>query len=488
MSRALRIAIIGAGPGGICAAIQLRRAGHTDITIFEKADAPGGTWYLNQYPGCACDVPAHLYSFSFELKRDWSRPYAEQPEILEYFNHCVDKYGLRPHMRLSTAITDAYWDEECTLWRLVTEHQEEVEADVVISALGMFNELNHPEINDLEKFTGTVFHSARWDRDHDLTGERVALIGTAASAVQCLPLIAAQADQLYVFQRSASWVLPKVDDPFTPEQLDAFRNDPVAARNYRLEIWRNLEALITFSKPRVLAASERAGLRNLEVVNDPEVRRKLTPTVPWGCHRPLTSNVFYPVFNQPNVELVTEPIVRTTADEIVTADGTARGVDTIILATGFHPTKYLSAINVVGRKGERIADAWNAGAQAYLGITTSGYPNLFMLYGPNTNNGSILFMIECQVAYVVRMIDRMRREGLAWFDVRRDVMDAYNDEIQRDLDHVAVWQGACNNYYRAESGRIVTQWPRTMAEYRDRTMRPDDEAYEVHFGAPLGQV
>ena len=488
MKRQKRVVIIGAGPGGICAGIRLKHAGYDDFVVIDKAPSIGGTWFHNRYPGCACDVQSHLYSFSFEIKRDWSRPYATQPEILEYMEHCVDKYGLAPHLRLSTTVTGAHWDDECTLWRLITDTGEEIEADIVISALGMFNDLNYPDIPGLDTFSGTKFHSARWDHDHDLNGERVAVIGTAASAVQFLPTVASKAGQLFVFQRSANWVLPKVDETFTAEQLESFRTDPIAARQQRWDVWRRVEGVITFSNPEMLKAAEEAGLRNLETVKDPEVRRKLTPHVPWGCHRPLSSNDYYPIYNQPYVELVTETIERVTSSGIVTNDGTERAVDTIILGTGFKTTRYLSAIDVVGRGGQRIDDAWNDGAQAYLGITTAGFPNLFMLYGPNTNNGSILFMIECQVSYVLRQLDRMTEEGLAWIDVRPDVMAEYNEELQRDIDKVDVWQAACQGYYRSPSGRIVTQWPHTMAEFRDRTMRPDPDAYDAHYGVPLGRL
>jgi cation diffusion facilitator CzcD-associated flavoprotein CzcO len=486
MGHRKRVIIIGAGPGGICAAIRLKHAGFTDLVIVDKASGVGGTWYHNKYPGCACDIQSHLYSFSFEIKRDWTRPYATQPEILEYMEHCVDKYGLAPHLRLSTAVKAAFWDDECTMWRVVTDKGEEIEADIVISALGMFNDLNYPDIEGLDSFTGTMFHSARWDHDHDLNGERVAVIGTAASAVQFLPTVASRAGQLTVYQRSANWVLPKVDDIFTSEQLDHFRTDPIAARQIRWDVWRRVEGVITFSDPAMLKAAEEAGLKNLETVRDPEVRRKLTPHVPWGCHRPLSSNDYYPIYNQPNVELVTEPIEHITTNGIKTIDGVERTFDTIILGTGFKTTRYLSAIDVVGRGGQRINDAWHDGAQAYLGITTAGFPNLFMLYGPNTNNGSILFMIECQVSYILRQLERMADEGLAWIDVRREVMADYNAELQRDLDNVAVWQAACQGYYRSPSGRIVTQWPHTMAEFRERTMRPDVDAFEVHHGVPLG--
>jgi cation diffusion facilitator CzcD-associated flavoprotein CzcO len=480
-----RIVVIGAGPGGICTGIKLKQAGIENFVILEKGDGVGGTWFHNRYPGAACDVQSHLYSFSFEIKKDWLRPYATQPEILEYLEHCVAKYGLTSHIRLGTEVRGAYWDEECTLWRVVTEHGDEIAADVVISAIGMFNDLNFPDIPGLADFGGTMFHSARWDQNADLDGKAVAVIGSAASAVQFVPEIAKRAGQLTVFQRSANWVGPREDAPFTPEQLEAFQSDPLAARRKRWQIWRTIEGVITFSDPEILRRAEAAGRANINAVNDPELRRKLTPATPFGCQRPLSSNVYYPTFNRPNVELVTEAIDRIGAKSTITVDGTERFAEVIILATGFKTTKYLSAIEVSGREGKGIDEAWSEGAQAYLGITTSGFPNLFMLYGPNTNNGSILFMIECQVAYILRQLRRMDDEQIAWMDVRRQAMEDYNTELQHHLDAVEVWQAGCHGYYRGPSGRIVTQWPHTMAVYRDRSMRPDPHTYELHHGAPL---
>ena len=475
--RRRRVVIIGAGPGGICAAIKLREAGYDDVVVLEKADGVGGTWHHNSYPGAACDVQSHLYSFSFELKRDWSRPYATQPEILAYLEHVVDAYGLAPSIRLGTAVRRATWDDQSATWRLLTEHGDEVEADAVVSAVGMFNELNWPDIAGLDAFGGTVFHSARWDHGHDLTGERVAVIGTAASAVQFVPEIAPRVGRLHVFQRAANWVGPRADASFSDEEIERFRTDPMAALQQRWKVWRTIERVITFSDPELLRLSEAAGLANLATVEDPEVRAKLTPATPFGCQRPLSSDTWYPTFNRPEVELVTDPIARVTPTGIVTADGVERRVDTIIVATGFKTTRYLSAFEVVGRGGVAIDQAWSDGARAYLGITTAGFPNLFMLYGPNTNNGSIIFMLECQVAYLVRHLQRMDAEGLDWIDVRPEVVEAYNAGLQRDLDQVSVWQAGCHNYYRGPGGRIVTQWPHTMAAYRERTTRRDDDAY-----------
>lgn len=460
-------------------AIKLLDAGIDSFTIFERAPAVGGTWFHNTYPGCACDIQSALYSFSFEIKRDWSRPYGPQPEIQEYFEHCVEKYGLAPHLQLSTAVTSAHWDDGRAVWNLVTEHGDEHEFDVVVSAVGMFNGLVWPDIAGLDSFAGTVFHSARWDHDHDLAGERVAVVGTAASAVQFVPEIAPAVGQLHVFQRTPNWVLPKEDVPYTPEQLERFRTVPEAILEERRAIFERIDPLITFSDQTIVAASQEFAAANIAVVGDPAVRAKLTPDFPHGCKRPLTSNDWYPVFNRPNVELVTETIEKVTSDGIVTDDGVCRPVDTIILATGFETTKYLSAIDVTGREGQHVGDEWSDGAQAYLGVTVAGFPNLFMLYGPNTNNGSILFMIENQVAYILRHVRRMDDESLAWVDVRADAMAAYNDALQQDLDGVEVWQVSCNNYYRGPNGRIVTQWPHSMTEYETRTGADDFDAYEV---------
>jgi cation diffusion facilitator CzcD-associated flavoprotein CzcO len=475
-----RIGIIGAGPGGLCAAIRLRQEGYTDVVVWERADGVGGTWRRNSYPGCACDIPSHLYCFSFEPKVDWSRPYATQPEILDYLEHCVDAYGLDPFLRLGCGVSAARWDDADGAWHVTTDDGQVTTVDVLVSALGMFNDLVEPDLPGLDAFAGVVFHSARWDHGHDLAGERVAVVGSAASAVQLVPEVAKIAGRLSVFQRSPNWVAPKDDTPFTPEQLERFRTDPAAAQAERDKIWGWVDVAQTFASAEMREAARQRGLANLALVEDPDVRRRLTPSYAYGCKRPLISNDWYPAFNRPNVELVTEPITKVTADAIVTADGRERSFDTIVLATGFETTRFLSSIEVTGRHGRRLDDAWADGAQAYLGVTTSGFPNLFMLYGPNTNNGSIIFQIECQVAYLLRQLDRLDREGLTWMDVKQDVMDDYNRRLQDDLDHVEVWSAdACHNYYRNGAGRIVTQWPHGMGKYREWTSAPDPDAYEV---------
>jgi len=474
-----RIAIIGAGPGGLCMAKRLIDEGYDDFVLLERNGGVGGTWYQNRYPGCECDVQSALYSFSFEFKPDWSKPYGRQPEILAYMEHIAERYGILPHCRFGAEVTRAVWDDDRAVWTLMLGTDETVEAEVVVSALGMFNDLAYPDIPGLDTFRGTQFHSARWNWDHDLTGETVAVIGSAASAVQFVPEIVKTAGQVHLFQRTANWVLPKPDAPYTEEQLEAFRRDPTPLLQFRAEIEASMNKGMTFADPHQNAEREAAGLAAIDVVEDPEVRAKLRPTHPFGCKRPLFANTYYPAFNRPNLELVTEGVERITEDAVVTVDGTVRTVDTIVLATGFAATKYLSAIDVVGRDALRIDDAWNDGAQAYLGITTAGFPNLFMCYGPNTNNGSILTMIESQVEHILLHIARMRDGEVAWVDVKPDVQARYNDEVQGAIAGVNVWQADCHGYYRTENGRIVTQWPFSMIEFDERTRELDEDAFEV---------
>ena len=473
-----RIGIIGAGPGGICAGIRLKQAGYEDFVILEQAPGVGGTWWHNSYPGCACDVPSHLYSFSFATKTDCPRPYANQPEIQAYMAECVERLGLAPHVRLSTRVRSARWDERRAQWVIELESGKHIAVAVLIGAVGLFNQPAYPTIAGLDRFAGTMFHSARWRHDHDLKGETVAVIGSAASAVQFVPKIAESVARLDIYQRTPNWVRPRVDS-YAPEQLAEFRADPESAARERDAVWEWINRVIPLNDPEILADSTRVCLENLTVVTDPETRRKLTPNYPFGAKRPLISNDWYPAFNRPNVHLITDPIEEITETAVVTRDGTARAVDTIVLATGFDTGKFLAVIPVFGRDGRRLDEAWANGAEAYLGITVSGFPNLFMLYGPNTNNGSIIYQIECQVDYALRHIVRLERERLAWIDIRPAVMAAYNRDLQADLERVAVWQGLANDYYRTGAGRIVTQWPHSMDRYRDMTHASDEDAYEA---------
>lgn len=466
--------------------IQLLEAGFSDFVILERNDGVGGTWRRHTYPGCACDVPSHVYQFSFELNPSWSRPYAPQREILAYMERCAEKYGLLPHCRFDCEVISATWHDDRSTWTLQTGDGL-VEADVVVSAVGMFNETVRPDVPGLAGFEGTMFHSSRWDWEHDLSGETVGVIGSAASAVQFVPEIVKQAAQVYLFQRSANWVLPKPDQPYTAEQLEVYRSDPAALQAARDEVFATQEGNnVARADAAARATREATVLAAIDAVEDPAVRAKLRPTHPWGCKRPLISNDFYPAFNRPNLELVTDSIEKIEDKAVVTRDGVERCVDTLILATGYDTTRYTSVIDVTGREGITLTDAWKDGAEAHLGITTAGFPNLFMLYGPNTNNGSIITMIEYQVDHVVALLQRMTEQALAWADVRPERMAAYNEEVQQAIAGVVHWQAGCNGYYRSPSGRVVTQWPGTMTEYRDRVVVPDPDDYRFGVAGQIG--
>jgi len=469
-----RIVIIGAGPGGIIAARALRLAGFDELIVLEREDGPGGTWRRNRYPGAACDVQAHLYSFSFAPNPDWSRPYAEQPELLAYFERVVDDLELRDCMRFGIEVVAARWDDDLAEWHLDLSTGERIDADVVISAIGMFNRLAFPAIDGLEDFDGPCFHTAQWPEDLDLTDRRVAVIGSAATAVQMIPAIAPEVAHLTVFQRSAPWIMPKADEPFTDDQRARFAADPASRLEVRRLLWDRVEGAILFS-PESVELSTRVALDNLGSVADPELRRRLHPAGPFGCGRPLTASNYYPTFNRDDVDLVTEPISRVVKDAVVTVDGARHECDVLILSTGFRANEYLSAIEVTGRGDMHLDDVWNDGAIAWHGIASSGFPNLFQLYGPNTNNGSIIYMLECQVDLIVRELQRMDRVGLAWIDIRPEVQASYNDEVQARIAEIGPWAGdGCSNYYRSEAGRVVTQCPFSMTEYRARTVAIDD--------------
>jgi len=464
-----KVAVIGAGAGGIAMGIALKRAGF-DFTIFEKSDGIGGTWRDNTYPGAACDVPSHLYSYSFELHPWWTRTYGTQPEILAYLERCTDRYGIRPHLRLGTAITRARWDEGARRWELNTSTDEQFTAEVVVSGLGMLNVPHVPHIEGAERFAGRSFHSSKWDHSTPRAGERVASIGTGASAIQYVPAIAPHVEQVFVFQRSPIWITPRIDEEYSPDQQRRFATVPLAARLHRFGIWRNYQR----GDPRAaseqtLMMTELARSYLARKIDDPELRASLTPDYPVGCKRPLISRNWFPALVRPNVRLVTEPIVEITESGLRTRDGETYEVDTIIYGTGFKANEYLSTIDVIGVGGRRLHETWKDGAEAYLGLSVPGYPNFFMLYGPNTNGmTSIIFVLEAQVHFIMGAIRAMRRLNLAALDVRPRTFARYNEDIQSRMD-ASVWTAGCTNYFRAPSGKVVTQLPYSSARYWART-------------------
>jgi cation diffusion facilitator CzcD-associated flavoprotein CzcO/acetyl esterase/lipase len=475
------VAIIGAGFGGIGLAITLRKAGIDSLTIFEKAEGVGGVWRHNTYPGAACDVPSHLYSFSFEPNPDWSRRYSPQPEILDYLERCVEKYGLRPSLRLGTEVTRAEFDDESAKWRIDTAGGETVEADVLVSACGQLSRPAMARIPRADRFKGPIFHTAKWNHDVEIEGKRVAVIGTGASTIQVVPAIAERVAQLDVYQRSAPYVIPKKDRPYMPWERRLFRWFPPARLLARFTQWLTFEIFISaFNQIRGMG---RLGVRMFEhnlddQISDPELKRALTPEDVLGCKRVLISPDYYSTLERPNVELVTNGVRELTKSGVVADDGTERPADVIVLSTGFESTRFLSPMEIRGRDGRDLNEAWQDGANAYLGMAVAGFPNLFVMYGPNTNlgSGSIIFQLESQMAYIADAVERLRRSG-GLLSVRSEVQQAFDSEMQTRLS-TSVWQTGCNNWYVDEHGRNTNNWPGFTLEYRRRTRRLDPADYE----------
>ncbi len=475
-----QVAIIGAGAGGLGLAIKLAASGRRDFVLFEASDGIGGTWRSNTYPGAACDVPSHLYSYSFALKADWSKTYAQQPEILRYFEDCADRFGIRPHLRPNTRIASARWDEGLRRWRLTDAEGKAYESDVLVSAVGTFATPSTPDIAGLDSFGGPSFHSARWEHEHELAGKRVAVIGTGASAAQIIPEVAKAAVQVDVYQRTPQWILPRSDKPFSEDEKRRFARSRRTARRHRDELYWAFENTIAFRNDDGVADGLKAiALSHIDHrITDEKLKSKLTPDYPFGCKRTLICSDFYKAVMQDNVELITEPIDHVTPTGIVTGDGGERPADIIVLATGFKATEYLAELEVVGREGRKLHDDWAEVAHAYLGLTVSGYPNFFMLYGPNTNQGgnSIIIILEAQAAYVVSALRAMRWRRARAVDVRRDVMERYNRELAQALAGT-VWDG-CQSYFRNANGRIATQLPQTSRWYANRTKHFRMKEYE----------
>ncbi|WP_085191924.1 NAD(P)/FAD-dependent oxidoreductase [Mycobacterium sp. IEC1808] len=482
----LSVGIIGAGPGGMALGILLAQAGFGEFTIFDREDDVGGTWLINTYPGLACDVKSHLYSYSFDLNSDWSRLWPAQPEILEYFQRCADKYGLRPHLRLRTEIVSARWEEDAQRWCLTTATGERHHFDVVVSAVGLFTRPLFPELVQEEPFTGILMHSSRWDHSVPLEGARVAVLGTGSTASQLLPELAKVADRVYSVQRSPTWILPKPDRSYTERERWLFAHIPFAKKLYRTRLWLRSESNISVIEHGSGKTEEfkAIALGMLEkTVADEELRRKLTPDHPMGCKRLVFSSDYLPTLTRPNVEVLSSPARCLRARSLVTEDGTEREVDVVVCATGYAAADYLGELDVSGEGGTTLREVWRDGAHAYFGIAVPGFPNFFMLYGPNTNVGSnsVIFMLEAQARYIVRALKHMRRRGKTYVSVRPAALAAFVAKVDRWMVGT-VWTTQCSNYFRAPNGRVVTQWPRSARSFWGMTRR--FRAADFTFQAP----
>ncbi len=469
------VAIAGAGFGGIALAIALKKAGFEDFTLYERSDSLGGVWRDNAYPGAACDVPSRFYCYSFEQDYDWSSFCAPQRQILDYLNHCADKYGVAPHIRFGTEIASAAFDEGAARWTLQTRQGDRIEADMFVSAVGLFNRPRIPAVYGREDFTGDQFHSSQWPENFDPAGRSIAVIGTGASAVQIVPSIAESAGRLAVFQRTPQYV-----GSMGGRTGDLDGGSWLTRRIERAKLfWRFETGTRRRASERLTKKGEAAFLDHLErAVPDDALRERLTPRYPLGCKRVLRSDGWYPALQRDNVELVDTPVSRIVLDGIVTEDGRHVEADTIVWCTGFTPTDYLAPMRVTGAGGRDLNMAWREGAEAYLGLAVDGFPNFFMMYGPNTNlSGSIIFMLECQARYVADAVRNLSRKGARSMAVRAGRLRAYNEMVQRRIAKTVLVHPSCHSYFRTASGKVTTQWPGFMSEYRWRTRRVRNSDY-----------
>jgi len=477
----VRVAIAGSGFAGLGTAIRLKQAGVRDVAIFERADELGGTWRDNAYPGCACDVPSHLYSFSFAPNPVWSRAFSRQPEIWAYLRACAERFGVREDIRFGHEVLEARWEVQARRWRIETTRGT-VTADVFVSAVGAFSEPAVPRFPGLEAFAGLAFHSSQWDPDLDLRGRRVAVVGTGASAIQFVPQIAPLLERLHVFQRTPPWIVPRRDRRLGPREHALYRRVPAAQRLARTAIYWGREALVPlFRHPRLMEVNARVARRHLEAsVPDSALRARLTPDYAMGCKRILLSNDYLPALTRENVELVTEPIRQVVPQGVVTADGALREVDTLVFGTGFRVADMPIAQRIRGRDGVRLADLWDGSPRAHLGTTVAGFPNLFLLLGPNTGLGhtSVVVMIESQIAHLLGALRHLDRQGAASLEPRPEAQARSLAQVERKMRGTVWTAGGCDSWYLDRHGRNSTLWPSFTFSFRRRLarLRPSDYA------------
>ncbi|MFF6995664.1 flavin-containing monooxygenase [Streptomyces sp. NPDC008313] len=480
----VRVAVVGSGFGGLGAAVRLRREGVTDFVVLERAGGVGGTWRDNSYPGCACDVPSHLYSFSFAPNPDWPRTFSGQEHIRAYLEHVADVFGLRPHLRFDSEVKKMTWDAAKLHW-LVETSSGTLTADLVVSATGPLSDPRLPDIPGLDTFPGKVFHSARWDHDHDLRGKRVAMIGTGASAIQIVPSIQPEVERLTLFQRTPPWVMPRVDRAISgPERL-LHRTLPFTTQLRRGLLWgiRELQVQAFTKRPGELGLVEKLAKRNIaRAIKDPALRVRLTPDYRIGCKRILLSNTYYPALAQPNVDVVASGLSEVRGSTLVAADGSEAEADVIVFGTGFHVTDMPIAERVVGADGRTLAESWKDGMQSLRGATAAGFPNWMSIIGPNTGlgNSSMILMIESQLNYLadyLRQLDVLG--GRAALDARPSAVGAWNRRVQERMKRTVWSTGGCTSWYLDASGRNTTIWPGTTTEFRGATRRVDLSEYQV---------
>ncbi|MCW3063708.1 MAG: NAD(P)/FAD-dependent oxidoreductase [Solirubrobacterales bacterium] len=476
------IAVVGGGFGGVGAAVMLRRAGYDDVTVFERGERVGGVWNHNTYPGAACDVPSHLYEFSFEPNPRWSRRYAPQAEIQAYLEDVARRNGVFDRIRTSTEVTSARWDEDRDTWVLETSAGPH-EAQVLLTACGQLSQPSVPPLAGLEGFAGPAFHTARWRHDVDLAGKRVAVVGTGCSAIQVVPAIQPIVERVDVYQRSPGWTIPKMDFAYRERTQRLFERFPALQRLDRAAVFAFMElgAVAMTSRPRLLAPLRAAGRRQIaSAIKDPELRRKVTPTDEIGCKRIMLTDEWYPTLTKPNVDVVTERIAAVTPTGIRTEDGTERPADVLVLATGFKSHGFVAPMEIAGAAGRTLAEEWGERPRAYLGVTVPDFPNLFLLYGPNTNGGtgSVIYVIEAAIAHVIAALRELDRADARRIELRRDAADAFDRELRGALAGT-VWHTGCTNWYVDENGNDPNQWPWTWSAYRRRTARLEPDAYEL---------
>ena len=481
--------IVGAGFAGLCAAIKLQEDGEADFLVVEKGPDVGGTWRDNTYPGAACDVPSQLYSYSFAPNPEWSMSYSPQPEIQAYLRSVAERSGTLDRFEFDTRFEDAAWDDAAQVWRSrITGPGGErtVTSSTLVLGAGSLSEPKLPEIDGIDTFQGELFHSARWNHDVDLAGKRVAVIGTGASAIQIVPELQQVVEHLDVYQRTAPWVIPRNDRRYGALERRALRRLPLLRKLYRTGIYWAHEAYVpAFTiEPKIAAPAKQAALANIRKgIADPELRAKVTPHFEIGCKRILRSNTWYPALAADNTELVTDPIAKVTGNAVVTADGVERPVDVLVVATGFHTTDLPFAEHVTGTAGRTLADVWREqGMAAYKGTTVPGFPNLFVLVGPNTGQGhtSMVFIIEAQVAYLRDAIRTMRERGLGAVEPTESASRRWNANLQRRMKRTVWTTGGCQSWYLDEHGRNTTLWPKATFTFRRNLARFDVDAYDTH--------